>query len=180
MNWKDIGKTIASEGLPILGGLLGGKIGEKAGNMIAGVLGCEPTPESVTSSLENNPELYVELRKYEMEHKKELQALQIQETGMYLADVQNARQREVEVTKATGKRDWFLYALAIVVVIGFFSLMILFIVQPPIETTALIMLIGNMSSMTTMVVAYFFGSSKGSADKNAAMISRGKQNDTTV
>jgi len=170
MNLKDIGKALAGKGLPILGSLLGGSIGEKAGNMIAGVLGCEPTPESISSTLENNPELYVDLKKYEMENKKDLQALQIQETGMYLADIQSARNRETEITKATGKRDWFLYGLAAAIIVGFFVLTAVFLIHPPKETTILIMLISNMAANTTLVLAYFFGSSKGSSDKNTKMI----------
>jgi len=170
MDLKDIAKTLAGKGLPILGGLLGGSIGEKAGNMIAGVLGCEPTPESISSTLENNPDLYVELRKYELENKTALQALQIQETGMYLADIQSARNMNTAIVKATGKRDWFLYALAAAIIVGFFTLTAVFLIHPPEETTILIMLISNMAANTTMVLAYFFGSSKGSADKNTAMI----------
>ena len=173
MNWKDIGKKIAGKGLPILGNLLGGGIGEQAGNMIAGVLGCEATPEKISNRLENSPELYVELKKYELENKTALQALQIQETGMYLADKQSARNREVETTKATGKRDWFLYGLAAAIIVGFFTLTAIFLTNPPQETTILIMLISNMAANTTMVLAYFFGSSKGSADKNA-IINTGK------
>jgi len=169
MNWKDIGKTIAGKGLPVLGNLLGGSIGEKAGNIVAGILGCESDPETVSNALANNPELFLQLQKYEMDHKEELERLQIQEAGIYLADVQSARQREIEGVKATGKRDWFLYALAALFVIGFFVLMALLMFRPIEENTSLVMVIGALVSGVTMVLSYFFGSSKGSADKNAMM-----------
>lgn len=169
MNWKDIGKTVAGKGLPILGGLLGGKLGEKAGNLVAGVLGCEADAEAVSNALENNPELFLQLQKYEMDHKEALQALEIQEVGLYLADVQSARSREVEITKATGKRDWFLYALAGLVIACYFILIGVYFFFQPAETTMLVMLISNLANNATLVLAYFFGSSKGSGDKNVML-----------
>jgi hypothetical protein len=166
MNIKELGKDLIGKGLPLLGNMLGGSLGQKGAEIVAGVLGCEPEPDTVADALYNNPDLYLQLQKYEMDHKEELERLQIQEAGMYLADRQSARSREIETTKATGQRDWFLYLLAGIFVIGFFVLMGILIFQPVNENTALTMVIGALVSGVSMVLSYFFGSSKGSNDKN--------------
>ena len=77
-------------------------------------------------------EQVAELKKFEMTNKLELEKLALankqednrhleKTTEVVLGDKSNARSREVEVVKATGKRDYALIALAAVIVIGFFA-----------------------------------------------------------
>lgn len=67
-----------------------------------------------------------------MAHKNEIQKLILEEDRMYLQDRQDARRRQVESEKATGKRDINLYVLARMVVGLFFTLvgLLMFVVLP--------------------------------------------------
>lgn len=67
-------------------------------------------------------------------------------------------------------------SLALGVVIGLFimSLMLFFIVIPKENESALNMLIGAVIAAFSGIIGYYFGSSKGSAEKTAAIISAGE------
>ena len=171
MNWKDI-KGVIGKSVPLLGSLLGGSAGETAGSLIASALGCEAEPDVIADQLASDPEAYLKLQELELSHKEELQKLQLQEAGMYLADRQSARSREIETTKATGKRDWSLYALAGLFIAGFFILMGFLIFRHIEESTVLTMVIGTLVSGVTMILQYFFGSSKSSSEKNSMLLKK--------
>jgi hypothetical protein len=169
-SFKDLGKTIIGKGLPLLGGVIGGNAGESLGNTIAGVLGCDPDPASIETALQDEANIMA-LKQYEMDHKKDLQALALEESKALLFDRQNARSRELEITRVTGKRDITLYLLAWTVVIGFFALICVLIFQP-LKGQSLgyvNQLFGALATGFGMVLSYFFGSSKGSADKNVLL-----------
>ncbi len=78
----------------------------------------------------------------------------------------------MESEKATGKRDMNLYVLAWMVVGLFFALvgLLMFVVLPEANVGPVNQLFGAMATGFGMVLQYFFGSSKGSADKTAAII----------
>ena len=88
---------------------------------------------------------------------------------MYLADVSNARDREVKIVQATGKRDWNQELLGWIITAGFFLVLgvRMFITIPPDQLENVGMLIGALIVAFTTVVTYKYGSSKGSADKTA-------------
>ena len=96
---------------------------------------------------------------------------QLKELGAYYADIQGARSREVEIVKATGKKDTNLYVLAWMLVGGFFALLatIMFVPIPPDQNGVVFMLFGSLASAFGAVIGYFFGSSKSSADKSAQL-----------
>jgi hypothetical protein len=104
-----------------------------------------------------------------MAHKVEIQKLILEGDRMYLQDRQDARKRQVESEKATGHKDVNLYVLAWVNVIGFFGILGLVIIADmptnDVAKTALAMLFGALIGGYKDVQSYFFGSSKGSADK---------------
>ena len=66
----------------------------------------------------------------------------------------------------------FQYALGAVIVIGFFILLYFAIFNPFPEMNQRILdiTVGALIGAFTMVVSYFYGSSKGSADKNDKLI----------
>lgn len=65
----------------------------------------------------------------------------------------------------------FQYGLAALIAIGLFWVVYLLIIRPAPEQNkdALLILLGVLASSFTGVVGYFFGSSKGSADKTDIM-----------
>ena len=107
-----------------------------------------------------------------MAHKFEIQKLILEEDRMYSQDRADARSRQVESEKVTGKRDVNLYALAWMVVGLFFTLvgLLMFVVLPEANVGPVNQLFGAMATGFGMVLEYFFGSSKGSADKTTAMM----------
>jgi hypothetical protein len=173
MDWKDLAATV-SKAAPLLGTLVGGPAGGAAGTavkLIAGALGVEESPQAIEAEIRANPDAYMKLKEIEATHKVEIEKLIIEQERMRLADVSGARSREVEVTKATGKRDINLYVLAWTLVIGFFVLMGVLICKPlPDDSTGVVfMLFGTLAGSFGAVVQYFFGSSKSSSEKTALL-----------
>jgi hypothetical protein len=180
-DWKSVTTKLAQIGLPLLGTALMGPAGPVAGglaaNLIASVLGKDPTkmkPAELISAVQN-PEALVKLQEIEANHDVELRQIALEHERLRLQDVADARKREVAITKATGKRDWNLYILAYIIVAGFFGtlgIMFYFMFNdagmnelPQSQIMLLGMLFGTLTSGIATVFQYFFGSSKGSSDK---------------
>ena len=68
-------------------------------------------------------------------------------------------------------KDIYMYSLGALVVIGFFALiyMVFFTAIPTVNKEIGLMVIGALVANFNQIVAYFFGSSKGSADKTEMM-----------
>jgi len=81
------------------------------------------------------------------------------------------------------KKDLNAYILAWLIILGFFVLTtyLLHLVhtggQIKDTTGSVFMLLGTVSTAFGIVVQYFFGSTKGSADKTAAMVAMAKEGD---
>lgn len=167
MDWTEIGKTVIGGGAPILGGLLGGPAGAKVGAIVAGLLGCADSPEAVSTALASNPEALLQLKKYEMDHALELRKLELQTVQTYLSDVADARLREREITKNTGKPDVNLYLLAWTVIAGYFILVAFMITTnlPNANIGPVNQLLGGLAIGFGVVLNYFFGSTQASAMK---------------
>lgn len=181
MDWSKVVGTV-SQAAPILGSLFGpggtavGALAGSAIKLVAAALGVPATQEAVAAAVAADPEAALKLAKYEMDNKIELQKLQLQSEALYISDVQSARQREIETTKATGKRDSNMFVLAWVIIGGWLgaiiALIVLKVIAPASEIATdpiLSMLFGSLSTNAGMVVGYFFGSSRGSDNKSALL-----------
>ena len=184
MEWKDVGNTVAAVAPAlgkIIGGVMGGpEVGTLAGNAISGLLGLfglkpDATPDQLNDAIAKDPQAALKLRQSEMEYNLALNKQKLDEQGAFLRDIQSARNMMVETTKATGKRDVNLYALAWVIVVGFFSLTCLLIFRdvPKDSNGVIFMLFGALVAGFGSVVGYFFGSSKSSADKTELIAKAG-------
>lgn len=172
MTWKSVGKSAGSMGLKILGGALAGPAGVQVGGMVAASLGLsDATPEAVQAALAGDPEAAVKMRQFELEHEAKLQALALDELKAHLADTDSARAREVEVTKATGKRDWNQQSLGWIITAGFIAVLVFLLnVEPPEANSELLwILIGALMRDFGQIVQYNFGSSYGSATKTGLL-----------
>lgn len=171
--WDGIKKYVAPVA-PMLGTLVGGPAGGTVGTMIASALGVEDKPEAILKHLETNPDAVLKLKELELTHKVEFEKLVLEDTKAHLADVQDARQAEVERMKAGGSNK-FMYYLAATIVLGFFLVVgALFVrVVPEGSRDVAFLLAGGLANEFAQVVKYFFGSSKGSSDKTA-MLMKGK------
>lgn len=178
MDWASIGKLIGTAA-PIVGTAIGGPAGAAIGSLVAGVLGVENTPDSVAEAIKADPNIVVKLKELEFKaHELDVKAVEVarqaelEELRIKLEDVQSARSRQVEHEKVTGKTDVNLYLLAWTIVLGFFALVCASIfVEIKDSTGTVFMLMGTMATGFGMVLQYFFGSSKGSVEKSAQIVS---------
>jgi hypothetical protein len=188
MNWEDIKKMIGQVA-PTLGAAIGAivpvpggaAIGGLAGKILKQVFGTD-SPEQLTQVISQDPQAALKLREAELSFQLEMAKIDLEkfkvdleETKAFLVDIQSARTRQTEHEKATGKTDINLYVLAWVIVGGFlgltaFLIWFAYMGKPIIDQSGVLyMLLGTMSTAFGMVVGYFFGSSKGSADRAAAI-----------
>lgn len=110
-------------------------------------------PTELPSKIQADPDAETKLKKVEMDNKILLAYLNLKDTG-------NARDREQNIIKITGKRDYVLDAMAILFVTFFFVLCILNYFFSIKYDGVMVMLIGQVSSGMGLVLAYYFGSSK--------------------
>lgn len=177
-SWKEVGKKIADVA-PILGGVLGGPAGSSIGTLVASVLGTKADPTEVYETLEKNPELLIKMKELEHEERKHLRELKFQETRAYLGDIQNARASHSGNNNVFNMGIVILGIYAVVVIGSLCGIYQLLTGGMPIEDASIVAaistflgsLIGYVSSNAQQVVSFYFGSSKGSADKTDAMSS---------
>ena len=105
----------------------------------------------------------IEIMKIDFEKIKLETEAKLQSKKMVFEDKSNARNREVEVTKATGKKDNAVTILAGVIVFGFFagliSLVFVHLDKGSGAYELLYMCFGALTMKFGTVVDYFFGSS---------------------
>jgi hypothetical protein len=168
----------------VLGGPVAGQLTSLGLSTLAKFLGISdpnPSPETVLQAAQiavADPAQKLLLVQAENDFTLKMKGLEIQEQAQQLeelkaelADVQNAREREVRQTEKTGSRDWNLYLLSYVLFGGFFFLTwyLMHNKLPDESSQVVFMLFGSLSTGFGSVIQYFFGSSKGSADKSMAM-----------
>lgn len=179
--WNGVKKTLGVVA-PVLANAIVPGSGGLAASLVSSVLGVENTPEAINEAIKSaTPEQLVSLKKIENDHKERLVELAIENDKIYLNDRQNARNREMEIVKSTGKTDKNLYTLAWTVVIGYFLLCtaLMYVPLPQGSNQVVFMLFGALSSGFGMVLQYFFGSSKSSSDKTQHMAAMINKNETT-
>lgn len=186
MDWKSIIKTAA----PVLGTALGGPLAGAAIKVLGdAVLGnADATQDEVAAAITSglSPEAIVKMREADNAFKAQMKAMDIdilklnaQTEQAYLADVQSAR-------NANGaNRSVFWLGIAILVTFatlmgfvmyGSFQLLTGGIVLKDVAVASVVSgligtVIGYVAGNAQQVVGYYFGSSKGSADKTDALAS---------
>ncbi len=154
--WKDIASVVGNVA-PILGTALGGPAGGAVGGLIANLLGVDNEADAVANAIKADPNIAVKLKEIELEAQRlhyeaidKARQAELDELKAYIGDVQNARSRQVEH-----------------VVLGFFGLIgaLMFVEIPTKQSEVMFMLFGTLSAGFGAVIQYFFGSSKGSAEK---------------
>ena len=151
MEWKDLANKFFKFA-PMVGTVLGGPAGAAAGGLISiignafGLTPEETTPEKINHLLATDPQAAIKMAEIEANNKVELQKMILEQERIRLADVASARAREVEITKATGKRDINLYILSYLFIIGFFVSII----------TMLVLSLSGKLPKACLTMLYFF------------------------
>ena len=176
MKWNNIGQKLLKFAPAIGGALLGpgGAAGGAAIKALAGAFGLaekEVTPENILDLMNSDPEFALKAKVADNDFLVKMRELDIKELETRLDDINSARQREVEITKATGKKDANLYMLAWLGVLGYLGLIIYIIhCGLPKMSPEIALMVGNLIGIVgakySGIYDYFFGSSKGSAEKN--------------
>ena len=106
----------------------------------------------------------IEIMKIDFDKLKLEAEAKLQSKKMVFDDKSNARSREIEVVKSTGKRDYALISLAAVIVIGFFAglVSLIFVTLDKGSGTyeLLYMMFGALIAKFGTVIDYFFGASE--------------------
>lgn len=172
-DWKAVASVVSSLA-PTVGATFGGPVGAGVGiaiKALAGAFGitdANPQPDAVKAAMEADPDALLKVRMAEIEFQRIQLEEETKRMGMEIQDLKDARARQIEHEKTIGGTDWNLYALAWLLVIGFFILTGLMYFYPlPKESVGPInQLFGALVAGFSGVIGYFFGSSQGSAVKS--------------
>lgn len=154
---------------PLLGTALGGPLGGAAASFIADKLGVESkTIEAVTDVLSSGkltPEQLTQIKAAEVDFKKFLETNKIDLTRLDVEDRKSAREMQVAVHSPIPG------VLAIIIVLGFFSILICMMlgILKTTDQESLLILLGALSAGFGAVLNFFFGSSHGSQAKDAML-----------
>ena len=154
---------------PTVATALGGPFAGTAVTALENSLGLAPgsgQPAIEKAILAGNPDDLAKVQIAETQLKATIASLGIQEEQLRYADVDSARRREIAVRDYTP--EVLLYMSTALVGAAMYMLMT---VQVPARNEPLVYsLVGALGVVWTTAVAYFVGSSKGSAEKTQAMI----------
>ena len=168
--------------IPIIAGLVS-MLADKGLDLISSAIDCgaDKAKEYIEDKTgikldkELTDEQVAELKKFEMTNKIELEKLALankqednrhaeKKVEIITADKSNARNREIEIVKTTGKKDNTITILAGVIVIGFFagliSLVFVHLDKGSGTYELLYMMFGALIAKFGTVIDYFFGASE--------------------
>lgn len=140
---------------PTLGAALGGPVGGAAAQMLADVLGCDPTPQKLNKALSQaTPEQLAEIKKAELDFEARMKELDVDVFALETADVQHARE--------SFKEDWTARAIAImsVLLFGFYILLVTIIPADENDLNVVNLVLGYLGGIVSSVVSFYFGASK--------------------
>lgn len=162
----DIALRIASQFAP---GLVRRLAGDRAGDVAERILSLGGVITGATDPAEIERRLAEDAAKA---HEFRMQAaeLEVELEQAYLADRQDARDMRLKLAEL-GRTDWMMYAVGGVVIAGFVATVLaaFFADLTPEQRYMVFSLAGLLGGMAGQVVSYFFGSSRGSAEKTRLM-----------
>lgn len=162
--------TLAKVGAPALATLIGGPVGTIAAaavGALAEALGTEANPERVADAIEARPDAPAIVREVEATRAPELQ----QDLEAILRDRQGARDQTLSLVREGSPIQWGAPVVSTIVLLGF-ALLSYLAMKPEtagVQKDVVMILLGAWSSLASGVVAYWVGSSAGSASKDVAL-----------
>ena len=163
-DWKSIVGTVA----PTLATMLGGPLAGMATKALSDSLLGKPdgTEKEIAAAITSGgPELLSKLREADQKFALEMKKLDIDLEKISSDDRDSARKREIAVKDKTPA------VIAMVSFMGFFGVLaaLMFRDIPVGAKDSLLIMLGTLGGIVTSIVAYYYGSSSGSAAKSKAM-----------
>ena len=160
---SDKAKNVISTVAPTLGAALGGPLGALAGNVVAAALGGKDVEAAL---IEQKPDTLLALRKAEQEFQLKLEELGVERERIEMADRVSAR----DMGKVNLKPQMYLSGLFIG---GYFGIIIA-LLMGAVETNGtereyLIAMLGVLTAGIPQILAFWFGSTAGSAVKSSLL-----------
>lgn len=167
MDWKNVITTVA----PWIGTALGGPLGGMAVGVVADALGLnEKTESAIKQALAGvTPEQLASIKAADQAFELRMQEIgfaNLQALEKLAAnDRADARKREVATGDKTTRN------LAYAITLGYFSVLVFMLVQgvPEHGSEVMIYMLGALGTAWAGVIAYYFGSSRGSESKTALL-----------
>ena len=163
MDWKQVGNAVIKAGAPLLGGALFGPAGSVIASIISGKFGVSPdaTPDQVMTAIKGDPDAALKLREIETTHVERLQELENERLRIETADVQSARN--------VHKDSWVPWALTftLVAMVSGIVAALLWVAIPEDNKEVVYLVVGQLIGAFSTAIAYWLGSSKSSASKDA-------------
>lgn len=163
-----VGKGILDAVAPTIASALPGPLGPIAKKAVTDLLNLDvdSTNEEIEKTLATaNPEMLERLRKLDVDFKLQMRKLDVDLEALHAGDRASARAREIAL------RDWTPKVLAILIVGGYGFVQYFLLTQPlPVDSREIIMRsLGTIDMALGMMLAYYYGSSSGSARKTELM-----------
>lgn len=163
MKLSDKIKGLIGSVAPVLGAALGGPLGGIAGKFIGDALGV--APDQIEQTLATaSPDILVLLRKLDREFEAKMAELEVDVFKLEVADTSNAR----EMAKSSGA--WPQIGLSAAYTLGYFALLFLLLngtlVIAAATASIIEVLLGVMTAAQIQIMNFWFGSSRGSAQKS--------------
>jgi len=164
MDWKKAVSMIA----PAIGTAIGSPFGGMAIKLVTDALGIpeKSNDEKINEAIKNNPDALLKLKEADQQFTIKMEELGIQKEQLVYSDIANSRDREIKTGDSITPR-----CLAFFVTIGFFSILFYLLAKgtPDSGGEALLIMLGGLGAAWTGIIAYYFGSSAGSARKTEMM-----------
>lgn len=170
-------KNIVGSVAPFLGNLIGGPLGGTALTALSNAIFGKPdaSEQDIMSALSNaSPEVIAKIKQAEIEAKVELRKADVEEQKAFLADVQDARSRQIKYGETFGKDDPMIRFVVIVTVLGFFTTLfsLFFLDIPQTARDIIVFMSGVVGAKFGSIHDYYIGSSIGSKKKDDVLSKR--------
>ncbi|MFA9499902.1 hypothetical protein ACERCG_05660 [Mannheimia sp. E30BD] len=177
MNWKEVSKSVgkvAAGIAPLLTGPVG--IAFSVGSLIAEALGTDNNPEAIVKALKTDPQAALKLQEMQLKHAEFFEQSRLQQLNID-AEMEKARLADLQQARSTHKGHFMPPLLTLILFLTIagtiFGLMNFQV--PEANQEVVYLLIGSVTTAFTQAFAYWLGSSRGSAEKQAMLV-QGKSN----
>ena len=139
---------------PTIGSAMGGPLGGMAGQVLAGVLGCEPTPKAIETAFETvTPEQLAEIKKAELKFESRMAEIGLDVFALEVQDKQDARKHF--------SRDWTAKSIGLIMVLFFCSYIAMVTIMPPEQNSMELinLVLGYLGGLVSAVISFYFGAS---------------------